>query len=282
MMTASPTFHYSIKEDGLTIERLLQDKWVVGKKTVHQLRMAKSIYDSAGASVDFREPLESGTILKFTFPDIKSTYVPADPASIEIVWEDEHLLVAKKPAGIATHPDHPDGTGTFMNQVMGYIQREGGTYAEHVQRLDKGTGGLIVVAKHPIAKGLLDRMMEQNEVTRTYEAEVDGRLNRMRGSLKYPIGRDRHHPTRRRVSPGGQSATTHFRILERLENSTIIEARLDTGRTHQIRVHFSHIGHPITGDTLYGGTETNDGQYRLTAVKVSFVHPITEEALTIE
>ncbi|GKV57107.1 pseudouridine synthase [Sporosarcina sp. NCCP-2222] len=282
MMIASPTFHYQLKEDGLTIERLLQDKWVVGKKTVHQMRMAKSVYDSSGVPADWREPLESGTMLTFTFPDIKSTYVPEDPASIEIVWEDEHLLVARKPAGIATHPDHPDGTGTFMNQVMGHIQRSGGTYAEHVQRLDKGTGGLIVVAKHPIAKGLLDRMMEQNEVTRTYEAEVDGRLNRMRGSLKYPIGRDRHHPTRRRVSPGGQSATTHFRILERLENSTIIEARLDTGRTHQIRVHFSHIGHPITGDALYGGTETVDGQYRLTAVKVSFVHPITEETLTVE
>ena len=282
MMIASPTFHYQLKEDGLTIERLLQDKWVVGKKTVHQMRMAKSIYDSSGVPADWREPLESETMLTFTFPDIKSTYIPEDPASIEIVWEDEHLLVARKPAGIATHPDHPDGTGTFMNQVMGHIQRSGGTYAEHVQRLDKGTGGLIVVAKHPIAKGLLDRMMEQNEVTRTYEAEVDGRLNRMRGSLKYPIGRDRHHPTRRRVSPGGQSATTHFRILERLENSTIIEARLDTGRTHQIRVHFSHIGHPITGDTLYGGTETVDGQYRLTAVKVSFVHPITEETLTVE
>ncbi|MCG3088706.1 RluA family pseudouridine synthase [Sporosarcina cyprini] len=282
MMTATPTFHYSLKEDGLTIERLLQEKWVVGKKTVHQLRMAKSIYDTSGNPVDWREPLESGTVLRFTFPDITSTYVPEDPGSIEIVWEDEHLLVARKPAGIATHPDHPAGTGTFMNQVMGYIQRSGGTYAEHVQRLDKGTSGLIVVAKHPIAKGLLDRMMEQNEVTRTYEAEVDGRLNRMRGSLKYPIGRDRHHPTRRRVSPGGQSATTHFRILERLETSTIIEARLDTGRTHQIRVHFSHIGHPIIGDTLYGGTETDDGQYRLTAVKVSFVHPITEESLTIE
>ncbi|QTD42865.1 RluA family pseudouridine synthase [Sporosarcina sp. Te-1] len=282
MKTASPTFDYQLTEDGLTIETLLQDKWEVGKKTVHQLRMAKSIYDPTGAPADWRAPLEIGTVLRFTFPDAASTYVPEDPGALEVLWEDQHLLVAKKPAGIATHPDHSDGTGTFMNRVMCYIQHEGGKYAEHVQRLDKGTGGLIVVAKHPIAKGLLDRMMERNEVTRTYRAEVEGRLSRMRGSLKYPIGRDRHHPTRRRVSPNGQLAITHFHILERLENSTVIEAKLDTGRTHQIRVHFSHIGHPIKGDTLYGGTETEDGHYRLTAVKVSFGHPITKELLTIE
>ncbi|MBB4826512.1 23S rRNA pseudouridine1911/1915/1917 synthase [Sporosarcina luteola] len=282
MMIASPTFHYKITEEGLTVETLLKEKWEVGKKTVHQLRMAKSIYDAAGAAVDWKEPLELGTVLRFTFPEVASAYIPEEPQTLDVLWEDEHLLVARKPAGMATHPDHSDGTGTFMNRMMGFIHREGGKYAEHVQRLDKGTGGLLVVAKHPIAKGLLDRMMEQNEVTRTYQAEVDGRLNRMRGSLKYPIGRDRHHPTRRRVSPNGQSAVTHFHILKRLEDSTVIEARLDTGRTHQIRVHFSHIGHPIKGDTLYGGSETEDGHYRLTAVKVSFVHPITQEPLTIE
>ena len=101
-----------------------------------------------------------------------------------VLFEDDHILAVVKPAGIATHPDKPGQTGTLMNYVMAYVQNNGGQYAEHIHRLDKGTGGVILIAKHPIAKALFDRMIEQNEITRKYTAVTDGLIKRPRGIYK--------------------------------------------------------------------------------------------------
>ncbi|MFS0688662.1 RluA family pseudouridine synthase [Sporosarcina sp. 179-K 8C2 HS] len=282
MENLNTTFRYQSNHDGLTIEELLRDEWKAGKKTIHQMRMEKAVTDTAGNPIDWRTPLQAGTELIFHFNDAVSSYKPDEQTKVSVLFEDEHIIAALKPAGMAIHPDETDEGGTFMNAVMAHVARNGGAYAEHIHRLDKGTEGIVLVAKHPIAKALFDRMIEERAITRIYHAEVDGRLKRMRGTLQYPIGRDRHHPTRRRVSPGGQDAITRFRVLERDDEATRVEASLETGRTHQIRVHFSHIGHPVKGDTLYGGSETADGNYRLVAKKVSFKHPFTEEQTTIE
>lgn len=276
------SFHYKTSEEGLTIEELLRNRWQGGKKTVHQMRMDKSVTDTNSEPLEWRTPLPEGTELVFHFKDAESTYKPDNDVKVTILFEDNHILAAVKPTGMAIHPDESDIGGTFMNGIMAYVAANGGTYAEHIHRLDKGTEGIVLVAKHPIAKSLFDRMIEEREITRVYHAEVDGRVKRVKGTLQYPIGRDRHHPTRRRVSPAGQDAVTRFQVIERLEDSTLVEASLETGRTHQIRVHFSHIGHPVKGDELYGGSETADGEYRLTAQKVSFIHPFTTEQITIE
>lgn len=275
-------FHYKIPEDGLTIDHLLREQWQAGKKTVHLMRMAKSVTNLDGEPIDWRLPLDAGTELSFTFPDAISTYVPAEQGELTVLYEDGHILAVEKPAGIATHPDGPGEIGTMMNLVMRHVKQNGEEYAEHVHRLDKGTAGVLLIAKHPISKALFDRMIEQNEIGRKYIAETDGFLKRPKGSIKLPIGRDRHHPVKRRVSLSGQSAITHFRVIERREDSTIVEAELVTGRTHQIRVHLSHIGHPVKGDTLYEGSETEDGHYRLNAFSLSFIHPFTGEQTLIE
>ena len=274
-------FHYKIQEDRQTIEHLLREQWQAGKKTIHLMRMAKSVTDVNEEPIDWKLPLPIGTELSFAFPDALSTYVPQEQKNLTVLFEDEHILAVMKPAGISTHPDKLGQTGTLMNLVMSYIQKNGGQYAEHIHRLDKGTAGVLLIAKHPIAKALFDRMIEENEITRKYIAETDGLLKRPRGSIKLPIGKDRHHPTRRRVSLSGQSAVTHFRVLDRLTDSSIVEAELETGRTHQIRVHLSHIGHPVKGDTLYDGSETANGEYRLTATSLSFKHPFTSQATLI-
>lgn len=274
-------FHYTIREDGQTVEHLLREQWQAGKKTVHLMRMAKSVTDINGEPIVWKMPLDAGTELTISFPDAQSTYAADEQEDLTIVFEDDHLLAVFKPAGVATHPDKPGQLGTLMNRVMAYIQTNGGTYAEHVHRLDKGTAGILLIAKHPIAKALLDRMFEQNLITRKYIAETDGLLKRPKGSIKLPIGKDRHNSAKRRVSLDGQSAVTHFRVIDRTLDSTLVEAELETGRTHQIRVHLAHIGHPVKGDILYDGSSTDDGQYRLTASELSFKHPITEEQMTI-
>lgn len=275
------SFHYQIIDDGITVEQLLREEWQAGKKTVHLMRMAKSVTDMAGNPIDWKTPLSAGTKIQLAVPDARSNYLPNEQAPLKVLFEDEHIIAVWKPAGLATHPSNETESDTLMNIVFAHIVKNGGHYAEHIHRLDKGTAGVLLVAKHPIAKTIFDRMIENNEITRTYEAELDGTLKRPRGTINRPIGKDRHHSARRRVSPTGQQAITHFKVLERKAQTTIVEAKLETGRTHQIRVHFAHLGHPVTGDTLYDGSETEDGNFRLTATALSFVHPFAKKQITI-
>lgn len=275
-------FHYQIIDDGITIEQLLREDWMAGKKTVHLMRMAKSVTDLDGEPIDWKMPLQAGTTIQLTVPEAQSNYLRNDQEVLKVLFEDEHILGVWKPAGMATHPTKETENNTLMNVVFTYIDQNGGSYAEHIHRLDKGTAGVLLVAKHPIAKAMFDRMIEQNELTRVYEAELDGNLRRPRGTINRPIGKDRHHPSRRRVSPTGQQAVTHFKVLERKDQTTIVEARLETGRTHQIRVHFAHLGYPVTGDTVYEGSETEDGAFRLTATELTFTHPFTKQKITIQ
>lgn len=273
---------YAIQEDGMTVEELLRNEWGLGKKVVHEMRMAKSVKNDQQQEVVWKEPLQKGTVLQFDLPPAHSPYQPNTKIELPILFEDDHFLIARKPKGMATHPNETGQKDTFINAVLGYIAQNGGTYAEHVHRLDQGTSGLLMVAKHPVAKNVLDRMLEQKQLVRDYEAVVKGRVANKSGTIDHPLGRDRHHPTRRRVSPSGQSAVTHYKVLRQMEGKTLLHLTLETGRTHQIRAHLSHLNHPIIGDELYDGPPTQDGSYHLHAFRMSFVHPFTGEKIVVE
>ncbi|MGM9919917.1 MAG: RluA family pseudouridine synthase [Bhargavaea sp.] len=270
-------FTYMTEEEGLPVEKLLRDRWRLGRKTVHELRMADSVKLADGSQIRWNEPLQAGTALSIRLPDSKSDYIP-EIGVLDVVHEDPHCLIVHKPASLAVHPNEPGGTGTLMNRVISRF----GPYAEHVHRLDKGTSGLVLVARHPVAKAVFDRMLEEKAIRRTYVAETVGPFKKQSGTVSAPIGRDRHHATRRRVSPSGQHAVTHYEVIGGSGSRAIIELELDTGRTHQIRVHLAHLGHPIIGDVLYGGRPSPDGSYRLHAAKLSFLHPFTGESLDAE
>ncbi|HSO57904.1 MAG TPA: pseudouridine synthase, partial [Paenisporosarcina sp.] len=134
---------------------------------------------------------------------------------------------------------------------------------------------------HPLIKSMLDRMLEEKKIIRTYEAIVDGYMTQKSGSIRTSIGTDRHDSARRAVSPSGQTAITHFEVVGQDSNFTKVNVILETGRTHQIRVHFSSIGHPVTGDRMYG-SRTRQDNYSLQARKLQFVHPITKEMVIVE
>jgi len=275
-------FHYKINEDNLTIEELLRSHWRLGKKLVHELRMTKAITTVNGEPVQWKAPLQAGTIMKFTFPIPTSNYQPTPVCAIDIIYEDDHCLIVSKPKGMSTHPNDARDTHTCMNHVMAHIIKQGGVYAEHVHRLDRGTQGLLLVAKHPLAKSIFDRMIEEKSIIRTYAAEVQGNLQASSGTIAEPIGKDRHHATRRVVSKTGQHAVTHYEVVARYKSSCIVHLILETGRTHQIRVHLAHIGHPIIGDTMYGARETASGDYELHAIQLEFEHPFLNKQIVVK
>ena len=157
-----------------------------------------------------------------------------------------------------------------------YIAKGERRKIKHVHRLDRDTTGAILFAKHALAGSILDKTLEERSIKRTYFALVHGQLKRKKGTIQEPIGRDRHHPTKRRVSASGQPAITHYELLEynSKQNLSLIQCQLDTGRTHQIRVHLSSIGHPIVGDKLYGGKPLFERQ-ALHAGKLVIPHPFT-------
>ncbi|TAA66877.1 RluA family pseudouridine synthase [Planococcus salinarum] len=276
------SWNYEIKDEGMTVEELLRTEWGLGKKVVHELRMAKSVKNDKFQEVVWKEPLPKGTVLQFDLPKADSPYEPNHDIELPVLYEDEHFLIARKPKGMNTHPNEIGQDDTFINGVIGHIIRGGGSYGEHVHRLDQGTSGLLMAAKHPVAKNILDRMLEQKQLVRDYEAVVKGKVHNKSGTIDFAIGRDRHHPTRRMVSPTGQSAVTHYKLLRHMEGKSLLQLSLETGRTHQIRTHLSHIGHPIIGDELYGGPPTQDGAYHLHAFRMSLIHPFTGEKIVVE
>lgn len=266
----------------ITIEELVKDNWQLGKKTIHSLRMQKAFQTQEGIALDWSKPLEVGQLFQITFEDEGSSYFPSPKIPVQPFYEDDHFLIVGKPAGLKTHPNEPTETQTLMNGVFHYLDAKGHSYAEHVHRLDEGTSGLVLIAKHPIAKNLLDRMLEKKQIVRTYEAIVEGAVKNDHGTIKAAIASDRHHPTRRRVSQTGQSAITHYQVVGRNPQMTKVHVLLETGRTHQIRVHMAHLGHPIVGDTLYGAKAIKAEHYALQAFRIQFRHPITGELVNVE
>ncbi|GIQ70189.1 putative RNA pseudouridine synthase YhcT [Xylanibacillus composti] len=206
-------------------------------------------------------------------------------AAIDILYEDDFCLVANKPAGMAVHPTAPDDAAiTLANAVAAHYESTGqAVRVRHIHRLDADTTGPVLYAKNPLAQHRLDEAMRQKQITRMYLALVHGRPREHKGTINAAIGRDRHHPKRRRISPAGQPAVTHFTVVESFRSAALLRLQLETGRTHQIRVHVSAQGHPILGDLLYGGKPMAGlARQALHGAQLAFPHPWTGEPIAVE
>ncbi|WP_169056178.1 RluA family pseudouridine synthase [Bacillus pumilus] len=211
--------------------------------------------------------------------------VTPEYGELEVLFEDEHLLIVQKPAGRPTHPNEQGQTGTLANLVAFHFQANGEEKrVRHIHRLDQDTSGTVIFAKHRLAHAALDQMLSKKTIKRTYIAIAEGLFKKKKGTIDAAIGRDKHHAVKRRISPTGQKAVTHFQVMDlnkRLQ-LTAVKLQLETGRTHQIRVHLSSIGHPLAGDTLYDGVREYITRCALHAKQVVMKHPFTGEHLIIE
>lgn len=204
---------------------------------------------------------------------------------LDIVYEDSNLLVVNKPEGLVVHPaesyDGPTLVHGLLYQSDELSSINGVKRPGIVHRIDKDTSGLLIVAKNDIAHQRLSEAFSKHEVKRIYKALVYGKIDVPKGVIDMPIGRHRTNRLKMAVDPEGKRAVTHFKVLEQFDKYTLIECELETGRTHQIRVHMAHIGYPIVGDPIYGPKDVigDTGQF-LHAHTLTFVHPIKNEHMT--
>ena len=220
-----------------------------------------------------------GDIITYT-TEQTSTLQPT-PLPLTICYEDDAVLIVNKPAGQLVHPTTKEHDQTLANAVLYYYQETKQTYAFHpVHRLDRNTSGLVLLAKEPQIQHLLTTGM-QKHFQRSYLAVVEGQVAVTEGLIDAPIGRKPGSIIERMVDPAGQEARTHFRTLQKGSDFSLLFLRLETGRTHQIRVHLSHAGHPLAGDDLYGGSLNEIGRHALHACALSFLHPVSEKTIDV-
>lgn len=248
------------------------------------------------------ERLSAGDTIALEIPDPEPSHIEPEDIPLTIVYEDRDLLVVDKPAGLVVHPAPGHRSGTLVNALLhhvGDLSGIGGVMRPGiVHRLDKDTSGLLVVAKHDRAHRALARALKQRTIRRVYLAASWGHLDQDSVTVDAPVGRSRRDRKRMAVIESGRRAVTHFERLERWPAADLVQARLETGRTHQIRVHLAHLGHPVVGDAQYGGGGARgiSGRDRSWAVELerrvprqflhahelSFRHPRTGETLTFE
>ena len=266
------------------------DRWLASAVPHLSRARLQSLIDEghvrvAGAVRKAAHKLRGGEAVEVEIPPLPSEELVPEPIALAIVHEDDDVLIIDKPAGMVVHPGAGVSGGTLAAAVLAHAPSTAGVGGPRrpgvVHRLDKGTSGLIVLAKTARAYHALVAQLASRAVTREYVAVVHGRVGPAEGRIDAPIGRDPYHRQRMAVRPEGKGrrAATRFRVRERIGDFTVLECRLETGRTHQIRVHLASRGHPVVGDEVYGRGRVRppvalDG-VALHAARLAFLHPVT-------
>ena len=288
------------KDSGLLLKEILHHRLKISSRLMKSLKVKGGIFLN-GEKAGVRHRISAGDVVSVVYPEEESYFEPQD-IPLDVVYEDEDLLVVNKQAGLIVHPTHNFMEGTLANALAYRMQQQGISYKlRFVNRLDMNTSGLIIVGKNAHCQDFLTREMAENRVVKKYLAIVHGIVEEP-GTIDLPIDKDPGHKARRIVTPDGYPSVTHYRPLEvfdvhlpeeKEEQGSIcgysfLELKLDTGRTHQIRVHMTHIGHPLVGDELYGqlyGYDTDPEwmpRQALHAAHLEFSHPADGRLVSLD
>ena len=231
--------------------------------------------------------IEENDEIEVIIPEIQEVEIIPEDIKIDIIFEDKDIAVINKQAGLVVHPAQGHYSGTLVNAILYHIKDLSGINGEMrpgiVHRLDKDTSGLIIIAKNDKAHLELTNMFQNKEIKKTYLAIVKGKLNKKKGRIATQIGRDRNDRKKMAVLDSltqGKNAITNFRVIDQNEKFSLLKVDIETGRTHQIRVHMKYMGYPILGDAVYGRPDSEKRQM-LHAYKLEFLHPITKEKMEI-
>ncbi|MED1103041.1 RluA family pseudouridine synthase [Bacillus paramycoides] len=267
--------------EGILVREFLKTKGI-SKAALTDIKFHGGAIEVNGEHASVRHKLQAGEELQVFFPvEERSEGMIAENIPLCIVYEDDAVLVMNKGAYMSTIPSREHPSGSVANALLYHYDKQHLASTVHiVTRLDRDTSGLMLIAKNRFVHHLLSKQHQQKGVKRTYEAIVHGMILEEVGTIDAPIGRKADSIIERTVCEDGQRAVTHFKVMESFPNKTRVALELETGRTHQIRVHMAHIGHPLLGDDLYGGQRDVMKRQALHSTSLTFYHPILEKEMT--
>ena len=280
---------YIVKENGKRLDAYVSSQDEEITRTAAQRLIEQGLILVNGKRQKVSYKISSGEIITIEEVEAKEIELKAQDIPLEIIYEDNDIIVVNKPKGMVVHPANGNPDGTLVNAIMAICKDSlsgiGGEIRPGiVHRLDKDTSGLLIVAKNDKAHVNMSEKIKNHEVKKTYIALVRGIVKENEATIDMPIGRSNSDRKKMAVTKMGKNAVTHIRVLKRYEKYTLLEINIETGRTHQIRVHLSHIGYPIIGDTTYSNGKNEFGVIGqcLHAKSLEFKHPITENDMKLE
>ena len=262
---------------------VLKEQFLLSDRLITKLKKANKIYLNDLQTYTKKSVTVGDTVSVLIDFEEDNSNIVASNIPLNIIYEDDYLLVINKPANIAIHPSILHFDNSLSNGVKFYFDKLGlKKKIRIVNRLDRNTSGIVVFAKNEYIQECLIKQMKTKELKKEYLAIAKGILESKSGTLNFPIARKEGSIIERTVTSDGDSAITHYDVVEEFNNLSLVHIVLETGRTHQIRVHFSHIGHPILGDTLYGSPSELINRQALHSYKLTFIHPVTKKVVSLE
>ncbi|MDQ7092132.1 RluA family pseudouridine synthase [Desulfosporosinus sp. PR] len=276
--------NYQIAEkyEGLTVEAYLKQVLTYSGRKIQKLTRQKGVLLNK-KPVYLQKKIQTGDVLRVLVLGDSSYGVEPEPSPIEILYEDSYLIVLNKPSGLLVHPTGQTTHGTLSNYLAHYYQQQGViSTIRPIHRLDRETSGCVVFAKDSQTQALLEKLLREGSIKRTYQALIEGTLTPANGTVNAPIGPHPGKPNRRAVNSKGDPAITHYKTIKSFANSSLLELSLETGRTHQIRVHLAYLGHPIIGDRMYGKNSSLIAGQALHAYSLQLPHPLEQREIALE
>jgi 23S rRNA pseudouridine1911/1915/1917 synthase len=268
------------------LDKFLSEELEESRSTI-QLMIKEGYITVNGSEVKNNYKVKEDDVIEIEEMEVEEYDLQPENIPLDVVYEDDCIVVVNKADNIVVHPGAGNQSGTLVNALLYHIKGfkaiKGEIRPGIVHRIDKETSGLLVVAKTADALRILSEQLKEKKAERKYVALVDGVIPHNLGKINAPIGRDPKNRQKMACVEGGKEAVTHFKVLQRYQEHTLVECSLETGRTHQIRVHLNYIGYPIVGDPKYGQrkTDTLHGQY-LHAKTLAFTHPCTNEEVSFD